>query len=79
MCMQERRGVAQPGSALGLGPRGRRFESSRPDQSQLAFERLGFRSEPGFGFLRVGSPSSRNTEFLFQPSFFPQFPKKSDF
>ena len=27
------RGVAQPGSALGLGPRGRRFESSRPDQS----------------------------------------------
>ena len=26
------RGVAQPGSALGLGPRGRRFESSRPDQ-----------------------------------------------
>ena len=26
-----RRGVAQPGSALGLGPRGRRFESSRPD------------------------------------------------
>src|SRR6185503_13142512 len=25
------RGVAQPGSALGLGPRGRRFESSRPD------------------------------------------------
>ncbi len=27
------RGVAQPGSALGLGPRGRRFESSRPDQN----------------------------------------------
>ncbi len=25
------RGVAQPGSALGLGPRGRRFKSSRPD------------------------------------------------
>ena len=26
-----RRGVAQPGRALGSGPRGRRFESSRPD------------------------------------------------
>ena len=26
------RGVAQPGRALGSGPRGRRFESSRPDQ-----------------------------------------------
>src|SRR5271169_6094178 len=28
-----RRGVAQPGSALGSGPRGRRFKSSRPDHS----------------------------------------------
>ena len=28
-----RRGVAQPGRALGSGPRGRWFESSRPDQS----------------------------------------------
>jgi hypothetical protein len=27
-----RRGVAQPGRALGSGPRGRRFKSSRPDQ-----------------------------------------------
>ncbi len=26
------RGVAQPGSASGLGPEGRRFKSSRPDQ-----------------------------------------------
>ena len=26
------RGVAQPGRALGSGPRGRRFESSRPDK-----------------------------------------------
>ena len=26
------RGVAQPGSAPGLGPGGRRFESCRPDQ-----------------------------------------------
>lgn len=26
------RGVAQPGSASGLGPEGRRFESSRPDK-----------------------------------------------
>ena len=28
------RGVAQPGSAPGLGPGGRRFESCRPDQWQ---------------------------------------------
>ena len=28
-----RRGVAQPGSASGLGPEGRRFESFRPDHS----------------------------------------------
>ena len=27
------RGVAQPGSAPGLGPGGRRFESCRPDNS----------------------------------------------
>lgn len=27
----QHRGVAQPGSALGSGPRGRRFESSHPD------------------------------------------------
>ena len=27
------RGVAQPGSASGLGPEGRRFESYHPDQS----------------------------------------------
>ena len=27
----QRRGVAQPGRALGSGPRGRRFKSSRPD------------------------------------------------
>ncbi len=26
------RGVAQPGSASGLGPEGREFESHRPDQ-----------------------------------------------
>src|SRR6266850_3337662 len=31
---ERHRGVAQPGSALGLGPRGRRFESSRPDQKR---------------------------------------------
>src|SRR6266508_4049669 len=30
------RGVAQPGRALGSGPRGRRFESSRPDHKFLA-------------------------------------------
>src|SRR5205814_8336204 len=31
---ESHRGVAQPGSALGVGPRGRRFESSRPDQKR---------------------------------------------
>ena len=30
------RGVAQPGSATGLGPVGRRFESSHPDQRRIA-------------------------------------------
>lgn len=30
------RGVAQLASALGLGPRGRRFESSHPDQDSLS-------------------------------------------
>jgi hypothetical protein len=29
------RGVAQSGSASGLGPEGRRFESYRPDQFQI--------------------------------------------
>src|SRR5580658_5489499 len=28
-----KRGVAQPGSALGSGPRSRRFKSSRPDRA----------------------------------------------
>lgn len=32
------RGVAQSGSALGSGPRGRRFESSRPDQIPITPE-----------------------------------------
>ena len=38
--IQASRGVAQPGSASGLGPEGRRFESFRPDHqflSSLAF------------------------------------------
>src|SRR5882672_3801399 len=34
------RGVAQPGSALGLGPRGRRFESSRPDHNLKSINNL---------------------------------------
>ena len=34
------RGVAQPGSAPGSGPGGRRFKSSRPDHS---FQQFGFR------------------------------------
>ncbi len=36
------RGVAQPGRALGSGPRGRRFKSFRPDQKrsiEMAFDR----------------------------------------
>ena len=30
-----RRGVAQFGSALGSGPRGRQFKSARPDHSKI--------------------------------------------
>jgi hypothetical protein len=30
------RGVAQPGSASGLGPEGRRFESCLPDENEKA-------------------------------------------
>ncbi len=32
-----KRGVAQPGSAPGLGPGGRRFESCRPDKLVVCF------------------------------------------
>ena len=42
------RGVAQPGRALGSGPRGRRFESSRPDQRKRQVNR------PAFSFGRTG-------------------------
>ncbi len=31
-CDNQKRGVAQPGSALAWGARGRQFESGRPDQ-----------------------------------------------
>jgi CheY-like chemotaxis protein/DNA-binding Xre family transcriptional regulator len=34
------RGVAQPGSAFGSGPKGRRFKSSRPDRKGAAASRL---------------------------------------
>lgn len=36
MCLSShlQRGVAQPGSAPGLGPGGRRFESCRPDKKE---------------------------------------------
>ena len=33
----EKRGVAQSGSAPGLGPGGRRFESCRPDKQKRLF------------------------------------------
>ena len=47
------RGVAQPGSAHGSGPWGRRFESSRPDH----LLRLGPASRAGpFSFRRVRGP-----------------------
>ena len=47
------RGVAQPGSAPGLGPGGRRFESCRPDfekakKSQIF---LAFLAYIGFGLI----------------------------
>ena len=34
-----KRGVAQPGSALGSGPRSRRFKSSRPDIKHIVDSR----------------------------------------
>lgn len=37
-----RRGVAQPGSALRSGRRGRRFESGHPDKKTAWFEPRGF-------------------------------------
>ena len=42
---RSRRGVAQPGRALGSGPRGRRFKSSRPDQFRSS------EAQPPLGFL----------------------------
>ena len=41
------RGVAQPGSALAWGARGREFESRRPDQS-FESRRASFRASPFF-------------------------------
>lgn len=38
---QRRRGVAQAGSAPGLGPGGRRFESCLPDHIPLSTDQLG--------------------------------------
>ena len=35
------RGVAQPGSAPGLGPGGRRFESCRPDKNGQSHHVIG--------------------------------------
>jgi hypothetical protein len=52
------RGVAQPGSALGLGPRGRRFESSRPDHFLFSrailtsIKSVNHPSSPFFSILR---------------------------
>lgn len=36
LLLKELRGVAQPGSALALGARSRRFKSSRPDRQRFA-------------------------------------------
>lgn len=50
------RGVAQPGRALGSGPRGRRFNSSRPDillVSEILVQRI-----LKFGGTSVGSPEA---------------------
>ena len=46
------RGVAQPGRALGSGPRGRRFESSRPDQFNPAVDPMKMALETGPFLLR---------------------------
>ena len=49
------RSVAQPGSALVWGTRGRRFESCRSDQS--------FRKAPNIGRLRCSRPGLRHAGF----------------
>ncbi len=46
---KNRRGVAQPGRALGSGPRGRRFKSFRPDQH---IARIG-QFSLAFSFVRI--------------------------
>ena len=40
------RGVAQSGSASGLGPEGRKFESCLPDHSSLRFAELRMAGHP---------------------------------
>src|ERR1700687_923939 len=63
ICKQ--RGVAQPGRALGLGPRSRRFESCRPDY--LSGEALRLPSRRAFLFdfsiLYTREPSSTRCDW----------------
>ena len=52
------RGVAQSGSVPGLGPGGRRFESCRPDKSQITVKLFGF-----FYSLNLYSPPHNKNFF----------------
>ena len=51
--------MAQPGSAFGSGPKGRRFKSSRPDNSKFAKFRSSHSGPRALRGLRRGSGSSR--------------------
>ena len=51
------RGVAQPGSASGLGPEGRRFESYRPDHKS----KKGLVHRGLFSFLSVAQLARATT------------------
>ena len=54
------RGVAQPGSASGLGPEGRRFKSCRPDQFFLFMKKRAKIYMPTKTAMQSGLKKTRN-------------------
>ena len=61
---EEQRDVAQFGSASGLGPEGRRFESCHPDQGYGSLAQLGERL-PYKQDVTGSSPVTPTTIYLF--------------
>jgi hypothetical protein len=51
------RGVAQPGSASGLGPEGRRFKSCRPDHKKMKKAKI---YKPSKSAMQSGSRNTKN-------------------